>query len=79
MLFICDMQKFKPILQSNAIIAGCTGGLCHRSRTKKLMHHESRLFTEFHFEALQVLREICASRITKNIFSKSRFSVNKMI
>ena len=53
------------------------GGLCHGSRAKKLMYHESRIF-KFHSEALHVSREVCASRITKNIFLKSRFSVNEM-
>ena len=54
------------------------GGLCHGSRAEKLVHHESRIF-KFRSEALHVSREICASRITKNIFLKSRSSVNEMI
>ena len=57
---------------------GRTGGLCHGSQAEKLKHHESRIF-KFCFEALHVSREICVSRITKNIFFKSRFSVNEMI
>ena len=54
------------------------GGLCHSSRAEKLTHLESRIF-KFYSEAPHVSREICASRITKNIFLRSRFSVNEMI
>ena len=53
------------------------GGSFHGPRAKKLTHHESRIF-KFHFKALHVSREIFASRSTKNIFLKSRFSVNKI-
>ena len=70
--------SFSESLNSNNRIEGRTGVLCHGSRAEKLTNHESRIF-KFYFEALHVSREICASRITKNIFLKSRFSVNEMI
>ena len=56
---------------------GRTGGV---SVTKKI--DASRIMItvfKFYFEALHVSLEICVSRITKNIFFKSRFSLNEMI
>ena len=48
------------------------------SRAETLTHHESRIF-KFYFEALHVSRETCASRVTKNVFLKTRFSIKEMI
>ena len=50
----------------------------HGSQAEKLTNQESRIF-KFCFQALHVSREIYVSRITKNIFFKSRFTVNEMI
>ena len=57
------------------IQGGYRGGV---SVTKKIDASRITVF-KFYFEALHVSLEICVSRITKNIFFKSRFSVNEMI
>ena len=62
---------------SNYCVEGRTGG-GSLSRFTAWKIDESRIF-KFCFEGLHVSSEICASRITKNIFFKSRFTVNEMI
>ena len=58
-------------------IEGRIGRSLSRAETL-LTHHESRIF-KFYFKALHVSRETCASRVTKNVFLKTRFSVKGMI
>ena len=73
----CNHTSYYVIAHA-IVLESRTGGGGSLSRFTNLKIDASRIF-QFYFEAFHVSREVCASRITKNIFLKSRFSVNEMI
>ena len=75
---VCCHFAFPSRQSIDAVVRVVQGGLFHVPRAEKSTHHESRIF-KFYFEALHLSSQTCASRITKNIFLKLRFSVNEMI